>query len=336
MNAGQTSVLRVKYDEALRAKLVGAIRTKAIPAGDRLGIEGDAFALAKAGYAKTSEALELALAFENEDDYAVWNDLALGLGAVQKLFRDDVAITDRLNALVRKLFSPIAAKLGWEKRDGEADLTTQLRNLVLTKLVGANDGPTRAEALSRFETSLINPESLASDLRGAVYTGVAKHGDVEKHWRRMFEVFRNATMQEHRVSLLATIGRTTNPELAKELLKWAAESGDVRTQDFYIPLVSVGSSMPEVTWAFLQDHWEWIVKTFGSGQFLFGRIIGLSISSFASLERVAEIEAFFKTHDATAAKMQIQQALETIRSQAAWLSRAKSDVEQWLAQQTSF
>ena len=49
LNAGQTSFVRVNYDEKGWKVLQAPISSLALPAVDRLGVIMDAFALAKAG-----------------------------------------------------------------------------------------------------------------------------------------------------------------------------------------------------------------------------------------------------------------------------------------------
>jgi aminopeptidase N len=307
-----------------------AIRKKELPPEDRLGLEGDAFALAKSGYIATSSALALSLAFENEDDFAVWADLSSGLGAVQRLFKADKAITAKLDMLMRRLYTPIATSLGWKKRPDDSDLTVRLRSIVLGRLINAGDEAMRTEAIRRFEESLEDPKTLSSDLWNLVYTAAAKYGDPERHWKRLYDVYRTASLQEQRIAALTGLGAVPDAANARKFLDWAIESGEVRSQDFFYAVAPVGARQPEVTWQLLQDRWEWLNKTFGTGQFLFGRIISMSINEFNTYERLHELEAFFKAHDTAAAKMAIAQALETIRTQAAWLTRSRDDVAQWL------
>lgn len=68
------------------SKLRESLQSMELPATERIGLQNDAFALAKAGFLPTTEALKLAQAYVNEEDYTVWMDLSGSLGAGKDLF----------------------------------------------------------------------------------------------------------------------------------------------------------------------------------------------------------------------------------------------------------
>lgn len=78
VNFGQTGFYRVCYSPELLAAL--GPRMPSLPASDRAGLVSDAFALASAGYQRTTVALSLLREhFAKETDYVVWANLASGL-----------------------------------------------------------------------------------------------------------------------------------------------------------------------------------------------------------------------------------------------------------------
>lgn len=56
-NADQSGFFRVKYSPELVEKLGHALNNKALKEGDRLGVQNDAFALAKAGLLPTEQVI---------------------------------------------------------------------------------------------------------------------------------------------------------------------------------------------------------------------------------------------------------------------------------------
>ena len=332
-NAGERALVRVLYDEALLARLEAPIRAQtALTPADRIGVEADIFALARSGHTTTSSALRLAQMYRDERNPAVLTDVAGHLGEVQALFRDAgrTDIVAKLDALVAALFRPAAARLGWDRAPGEDDLTTQLRSVVLAKLAHAGDAATRAEALRRFRASLEDPAVLPTDQRALVYAVAARYGtpaDVDA----LFRVYRTAALQEQRVAVLRALGAVDDAARARAVLAWAADSGEVRTQDVYIVLASAGAAHQELVWAFVQERWDWVHGTFGAEPFMFRALVTAALSRFVDETKIAEAERFFAAHPAPAAQRALQQSLETIRTRSAWYRRAHEDVLEWLS-----
>lgn len=77
VNFGQPGFYRVCYAPKLLAALGPLVPS--MPASDRAGLVGDAFALASAGYQPTVVALSLLANFKAERDYVVWANIASGL-----------------------------------------------------------------------------------------------------------------------------------------------------------------------------------------------------------------------------------------------------------------
>jgi len=139
-NAGQSSVVRVAYSADLLKSLKQAVSTQALSATDRLGLQNDQFALAKAGHVPLSLALDLAQAYIDEKDYSVWSDLSANLGAFASVWEAEKDVSDHVSAFIRQLYSKIGAGLGWDHSAGQSDLDKLLRAVVLSKLVRGRDG----------------------------------------------------------------------------------------------------------------------------------------------------------------------------------------------------
>ena len=100
-NAGQTAFLRIRYSDELLAQLGEAIESMQLSPVDRLGVQSDAFALAKAGQLPTDRALALAVKYVNEQDFTVWSDLAGSLGDVMGTWAAEVCCPRSQRACAR-------------------------------------------------------------------------------------------------------------------------------------------------------------------------------------------------------------------------------------------
>ena len=332
VNAGQTALVHVLYEDAeLFAAACRAAQRKAMGAADRLGLEFDAFALSRAGYVPLRDALGLALCLADEDDPTVVRDLAANLAGVRALFRDDAPLAAALDRLIVRVFARAAARDGWAALPGGDALREQARAAVLQRLVLAGDAATVAAALALFDRSLADPAALPCELRRPVYCAAARHGS-DAQWAALRAVYRRAEMAEVRVEILRVVGCAASAARAADALEWARASGDVLKQDLWLAVASAAQWHPATAWAFLRRHWAWFWRAFHGMQFLFGRIIGVTLAAFTDAAALAEFRAFFADKDVAAAAAQIEQACDDVRAAARWRQQALSDgIGEWLA-----
>jgi aminopeptidase N len=99
---------------------------------DKIGLIGDAGALAFSGEATVPALLAFLEGFSQEDNYLVWSQILSSLGTVKSVFGDDQTIADALKRFVLKLIDRAVEKVGWEPAHGEDYLVGQLRALLIT------------------------------------------------------------------------------------------------------------------------------------------------------------------------------------------------------------
>jgi len=334
-NPGQSGFYRVGYSPDLLNRIKQAVTKLEIPATDRIGLESDVFALAKAGKIDAVEALSLVASYVNEFDYNVWADLSGNLGQVQTVWSNEPNF-DKLKKFVRNLFDPVGKKLGWEKKPGESDLNTLLRTLVLNQLA-INDHPeVVAEAKRRFGAYLNNNQEISPDLRVLVYkTAVANGGQQE--YDDCLKIYRTAELQEEKLRALRALGYSTNPDLIHKTLEFGL-SDEVRAQDLYIVIWSCAVSSKtgrELTWKFMQNSWKAIHNKIGNSGMLLDRIIAFATQDFASEEKAQEVREYFAKNPVPSAERSIKQSIESIMVNARWLTRNRQSVANWLDQHSN-
>jgi len=330
LNPKQTGFYRVNYPSKFWGSFGKVIQSKAVFAPDRLGLENDAFALARAGFLPASQALTLASTYSDESDYTVWADLATNLSELTMILPEEpVYRSFRLFAC--SLYRPTARRLSWEAQPGEGHLAILLRSLLLAELGGYGDEATIAEARRRFARFLKNPRDLRPDLRFPVYRLEVENGD-EESYEAVLGTFRKSDLHEEKMRALRALGFSQQPKLLQRTLELSL-SPEVRPQDTPLAIGSVAWNRRgrELAWKFLQSRWEEFNRRYGRGGFLLARLISSTTSDFASEEKAAEVEEFFRAHPAPAAERTIRQSIERIHSNAAWLKRDLKSIEEWLA-----
>jgi len=112
INPQQIGLFRVKYSEEMLERLLPAIKNGALSAADRLGVQEDLFALAKAGYSSTANLLTLMGAYGNERNYVVLSSINGNLAELGSLFSHLPCYT-QFKAMRRRIFSKILTEVGW-------------------------------------------------------------------------------------------------------------------------------------------------------------------------------------------------------------------------------
>ena len=327
VNPLQTGFYRVKYAPEELARLTSPIRNLVLPASDRLGIQNDAFALAKAGHIPATEFLAIAEAYVNETDASVCADLAANMGGIDVLLWNE-PYYQRSEAFARSIFQPIGSRIGWDARQGEGHLDALLRSTVIGQLGGYSDEATLAEAKARFAAYVDDPSSLRPDIRGVVFALTAKGGD-RSTYDTLSDLRKAAVLEEEKVRLLIALAHFEQPELLEETLRRSL-SDDVRTHDTIGVVVSVARNRHgrDMAWQFLKDNWDEFDRRYGEGGFALMNLLTI-VSGFTTTEEREDVERFFQDHPAPAAERSIRQSLERIQINTAWLERNRDELAKW-------
>lgn len=240
VNAGQTSYLRAAYAPALWARL--APQFAKLPAADQLGLLYDSRALGEAGAAPMSDFLALARNAPTDADPVVITTLAGQLGALDWLYggRPNQAA---YRAFARSRLSPIAQRLGWDAKAGEADNVAAARRAVLVNLGQLGDPAVVGEARRRFDRWLGEPDSLTASGRRTVLAIVAANADA-RTWEAIYAQAKASKDITDRGRLFNYLGASTDPALADRALKLAL-TAEVTPSEAPGIIASVAEVFPE-------------------------------------------------------------------------------------------
>ena len=329
VNPGQSGFYRVKYPEEELERLKAPIRSLTLPAQDRLGLQSDAYALVKAGHISAAAYLDLAEAYSNETDPSVVSDLSSALNALGNLLSDEPCYP-AFQAFGRNIFRPIGERVGWEAQPGEGHRQALLRSTTLGQLGHFDDDHTLAEARRRFDNYVDDPSGLPADLRSITFSMAAQRGD-RALYDSIWELERAATLQEEKMRFIGALSSFDDQALLQETLDRSMVEDYVRSQDTIRVLVSVAlnRSGRDLAWEFVKDNWPELDRRYGEGGFAIMRLVGIS-SLFTAEEKRQEVIEFFDANPVPAAERTIQQGLERMSNNIAWLSRNLDELSAWL------
>ncbi|XP_011635269.1 puromycin-sensitive aminopeptidase [Pogonomyrmex barbatus] len=331
INPGTIGFYRTRYSQSALSLLLPAIKNHTLPPLDRLGLLDDLFAMVQAGYASTVEVLELTQAFLHEDNYTVWSNIVNILSKIGILI-SHLDFEDSFKAFGRKLFHDVNARLGWDPKPNESHLNTLLRSLVLGRMAALNDQDTIEEAKRRFELHVNGTTTLAADLRSPVYRAVLSVGDANTY-ETMIKLYKEADLQEEKERILRALGAIKDEALLRKVLDFAM-SEEVRAQDTVFAIMSVGLSYKGrlMAWNFFKEKWKTLLDRYEGG-FLLARLVKFTTENFVSEEQAKDVESFFENHPTPGTERTVQQCVESIRLNAAWLAREKDSIKKYLTTQ---
>lgn len=326
INVGEGSFSRVDYSAKNLTRLQNPISRKTIPPVDRLGIIRDAFALSESGQLVTHEALSLATCYEKETDYTVWIELASSLRQVSNLIAYEPFYT-KYEAYGRSIFSHIAKKVGWEKRQGEKHTDMLLRGLVLYSLGSYGDEETIERARLLFK-KIQKGKPVDSDLRSVIYNLIASYG-AEKEFRALYTLYQKEELQQEKDRIGHALGSFRSKKVLSKTLAFTL-TNNVRPHAV-IPIINSVWSNPfgrDVAWEFVKRNWVTVRERFGGGHLL-SRLLQ-SAGEFTSVSFATDIEAFFKKNPVLEAQRSIAQAIEQIHANAYWLATNRKGIRAFL------
>ena len=335
VNAGQSGFYRVNYPSEEWDRLRRAVEAGELGTEDRSGLQNDAHALMRAGYLPATTLLDLTAAYRGEDDATAWRLIAESLHDVETLI-SDTRYLEKFDAYGRELFRPAGERSGWDPKPGEGHLDALKRSTILSRLGHHSYRPVLAEAGRRFARYLKDPATLHPDLRGVVYNLVGQQAD-QATYETLWELQRKAALQEEQVRLLMALSNPRDERLLQETLRRSLTDA-VRSQDAVLVITSVAASRPSVgrdlAWSFVKDNWDELYRRYAESGFLIRRLVQIA-QEFTTPEAVKDVERFFRGREAPEVRRAVQQAIEKIRVNAAWLKSNGKGLERWFASRSS-
>lgn len=328
INPGTIGFYRTQYTPEMLEKFIPAIQNKTLPPLDRLGLLDDLFAMVKAGHTSTVEVLKLLKAFEDETDYNVWSSIGNILVRLGHLLGHTDCEKD-YHKYQKQLLNKVYKRLGWNQKPSETHLDTLLRGLVLGRLAWLDDEHTIKEARDRFTGHVKSEQTLPADLRSACYKTVLRAGGKEEY-DTLLKLYRSTDLHEEKDRISRSLGAAKDPELLKKVLDFAM-SEEVRSQDTVFVIISVALTNVgrELAWQFFKDNWSKIVERFSG--YLLTRLVKYLTENFTSGKKSAEVEMFFREHKSPGTERTVQQAVETIQLNTAWLQRDSAAIKKYLS-----
>ena len=332
-NGGQTGFFRASYSPDEWSRLIEAVKSNELSALDRLSLQDDAYALMRAGYSPATEFLDLASAYDSESNATVLSDFASNLRGLESLLWDQ-EYKHQFNNFAMERFVKAAEKAGWDPQKGEGHLDSLYRSTAIGQVGYYGYAEIINEASTRFSEFIKNKTIIHPDMRGVTFALAAQNGSPETY-EQLWGIYHETKLHEEKMRVLGALSRFSDADILSDLLKRSMDDKQVRAQDAPIVLIQVSMNKigRDLSWDFLMNNWNEIDRRYGKGGFAIMRIVQIP-GSFTTTDKYEEVRQFFEKTPVPSATRTIQQSLEKINLNIAWVKKNHTDIERWLNSKT--
>lgn len=282
-NHASTGFYRVLYTPQHFSQLSTLVAKRVLPTLDRLSLLRDCFSLSTCGQGySVADLLDLIRVFQGETEFTVIQFLSIVLGNLCALHGDQ-SYAPTLHRLVRDIFGPRWAQLGWgpagsnAKRAAEHHLTFLERSILVSMLgLYSGDDAIAAEAWARLQAYAADPaaNAIQPDLRAPIYSLAIRYAGAAAR-EVLKSLYLASTSSEERVRLLTALGTTRVPpsesteEEVTQLLEWIFNSGHVRNGDLIYALTTIGQDSKlsrTICWEYMKKNWDNLLVRFNAAE----------------------------------------------------------------------
>jgi puromycin-sensitive aminopeptidase len=327
-NKGRNGFYRAVYDLP-SLTIIAKEKLNDLEDVDRLGLLSDSFEAAKAGYAATSDSLELLKFYSKESSVVVWEVIAGALGSI-RLVMNDQDLRDQIKPFVREFIKIQLDRLGWDEDVDDSHFDKLLRPIIIGLAASADEKVIVKKCQKLFSEVSTTNNPIPADLRGIVYSTVARLGGKEE-FSKLVKLHNATNLPEEKLNLCAALTGFKQKDLITKSLG-LIKSKHVRLQDvtYWVSYSFMNHHSRPQAWEWLRANWEWMKQNMGT-DLSFSRMPLNVGRCYSDLEFLPEFTEFFNQHLSVAFERPLNQAIETIQWQSAWKSRDKENIVQFFA-----
>ncbi|CAH1108047.1 unnamed protein product [Psylliodes chrysocephalus] len=330
-NHDQIGYYRVNYPKAEWDDLIAHYGNFSV--ADRTHLLEEAFSIAEADLLDFEVPLELTKKLSAEFDYMPWSVAYIKLRSILNHLKWSGSDQEAaFKKYVIDIVSPAYNNFSWNETVDYSHLDRLARIEIFYLACLVDHEACLSEAQSYFNRWLKTRQPITPDLRRIIYSNGMKKAN-KTTWDALLEIYKNETDASERLKLMKGLTSIENEDILKKLLELAKDETLVRSQDFFsvVQFISINPSGTDLVWNWVRSNWDYLVHRFTLNDRYLGTLIPEITSTFATQERLTEIEEFFKEHpNAGAGVASRARALEKVKHNILWLSKNKKTVEKWI------
>ena len=325
LNVNGAGNYRVEYDEASWKLLIGALKNLGVE--DRVNLLSDTWALVQANRAPIGLYFELAEKLPPSTELAEREQIIHVLDFINRLLSGSPE-QEKFQRYARSLLRPTFDAVGWETKPDEKAATANLRASLITELGNLNDPKVVANCRGRFKAFLTNPESLAPDLRPAVFSVVGRYAD-ELTWNELHQLGLKTTSVEEKQNYYDALAGAIDSKLVKKSLPIALTDELPTSRAIFLVLrVARESGHPDIAWDFARANMKALLaKTDALGANTYAPSL---FTFFSDGSRAQELRTYAKNNLSAASAREVAKALDEIQFRSEFKKRLAPQLDAWI------
>ncbi|PWU15173.1 MAG: aminopeptidase [Verrucomicrobia bacterium] len=325
-NFGDAGYYRVSYSPEMLEKVRS--RFHSLKAEDRLNLLGDTWALVTAQRAGAASYLDLVASLGSERNAAIWQDVLRRLELIDTLQRGQTG-RSAFRAWAIQIVRPQLQRLGWEAEPNEPAPDTLLRSSVISLLGAFGDREVVAEAKSRFEKFLAQPESLPPNLRPCITGIVGRYSD-RAVYDRLHDLARSTKRTDERRRYYNAMASALDPSLAALTLPISLTDENIPQEAIWlVSTVAHSGEQPELAWQFAQEHMTQLMGRIE--EYERNMYVPSIMSAFSDADRADELERYVNEKVSPNGATKARETAEGMRLRADLKQRELPVVDHWIA-----
>lgn len=221
------------------------------------------------------------------------------------------------------------ARLGFEKRDGEADEDEMVRQSAIRLMLKADDETVIAGAHEIFQAYQNQLESIPAAIRASVLNNEMKHAETPALVQEYLDAYVTSTDGIFKRQLSNALSNTKDQASLTHILTQWQNKDVVKPQDlatWYAYFLQHSFTQMEV-WNWSKENWEWIKSALG-GDMSFDKFVIYPSNYFKTEEALADYKTFFEPKlDDMAISRNITMGIKEIAARVALIQQEKAAVE---------
>jgi aminopeptidase N len=316
---------RVEYDQPSWKLLLEALKNFGVE--DRVNLLSDAWALVQANRAPIALYFELVEKLPASTELAEREQIIHVLDLINRLLSGS-SEQQKFQRYARSLLRPAFEAVGWEAKPDEEPATGNLRASLITALGNLNDPEIVAGCRERFKAFLTNPESLAPDLRPAVFSVVGRYAD-DAAWNELHQLGLKTTSIEEKQNYYDALAGAMDPKLVKKILPIALTDELPTSRAVFLVLrVARESGHPDMAWDFARANMKTLLtKADALGA---NRYAPSLFTFFSDDSRAGELRTYAKNSLPAASAPQVAKALDEIQFRSEFKKRLAPQLIAWI------
>jgi len=325
LNLNGAGNYRVEYDQPSWELLVGAFKNLGVE--DRVNLLSDTWALVQANRAPISLYFELVEKLPASTELAEREQIIHVLDFVNRLLSGS-SEQQKFQGYARSLLRPGFDAIGWETKPNEQAAVENLRASLITALGKLDDPKVVANCREHFKAFLANPESLAPDLRPAVFSVVGHYAN-EATWNELHQLGLKTTSIEEKQNYYDALAGAMDPKLVKKTLPIALTDELSTSRAVYlVSRIARESGHPDIAWDFARANMKTLLaKTDALGANTYAPSL---FTFFSDNSRAEELGRYAKTSLPTASAPEVAKAVDEIQFRSEFKRRLVSELPEFI------